>query len=284
MKYEDYELGSLDNFIDNYSKADKKDFYNAYVTVNNVIFRWNKEKGHVETLTVKKPNQPFKDFYSLVGGFLLDNNETTDEAIERITKEKIGLDISEYYHKQIKTYTDPRRDIRGRVISIAYITILPEGTDVSGDVNWCPIGYSSIADRYEIFLKGTMYNVVMAKQYIKNIYDRLESYYNNVYPYRYEINEKNSLAFDHIVMISDALSYIKGVSQDDYPLPLLMLKQPFTALDARAILRQGNFSKASYYNSTGNFIKHFDDYIEKVGKLDKKVAHVRSGQFLYKLK
>ncbi len=67
---------------------------------------------------VKRKNPPFKGCWALPGGFV-EYGETVEEAAVREVKEETGLDIK--LTKLIGVFSDPNRDPRGHVVSIAYI-------------------------------------------------------------------------------------------------------------------------------------------------------------------
>ena len=66
---------------------------------------------------IRRRNDPFKNSYALPGGFV-DAGETVESACIREVKEETGLDVSDL--RLIGVYSEPRRDPRGHVISIAF--------------------------------------------------------------------------------------------------------------------------------------------------------------------
>ncbi len=67
---------------------------------------------------VKRLNPPFKDFYAIPGGFV-EYGETVEEAAIREAKEETGLDVR--IRRLVGVYSDPDRDPRGHVVTIAYL-------------------------------------------------------------------------------------------------------------------------------------------------------------------
>jgi 8-oxo-dGTP diphosphatase len=67
----------------------------------------------------------------LPGGFVLET-ETAEEAVERQLRNKVGVGIPGRL-EQLETFTDPRRDPRGWIPSVAYLALVPPETEISVD-------------------------------------------------------------------------------------------------------------------------------------------------------
>ena len=109
------------------------------VTVDAVLFTIRDRKLHL--LLIKRLAKPFESRYALPGGFLRED-ESPDEAAIRELREETG--VGHVYLEQLYTFGDPKRDPRGRVITIAYYALVPHnqvlraGTDAS-DAGWFPV-------------------------------------------------------------------------------------------------------------------------------------------------
>lgn len=66
---------------------------------------------------IERENQPYQGCYALPGGFV-EMGETVESAVRREAKEETGLDIE--LCDLVGIYSDPFRDPRGHVVSIAY--------------------------------------------------------------------------------------------------------------------------------------------------------------------
>lgn len=72
-------------------------------------------------LLVKRRHKPFKNKWSLPGGFLEVGNEDLKNAAKRELKEETNLKIDPTNLELLNIYSSPHRDPRGHVISVAYI-------------------------------------------------------------------------------------------------------------------------------------------------------------------
>jgi len=96
------------------------DYEQLGMTVDLVIFTVNKDK--LKVLLTKRAESPFLAFWSLPGGFLLEN-ESLEEAALRVLREKTG--VKDVYLEQLYTFGKPDRDPRARVITVAYFALIP---------------------------------------------------------------------------------------------------------------------------------------------------------------
>jgi len=69
-------------------------------------------------LLVRRGKEPFRGYYALPGGFV-EYGETVERAVVREVYEETG--IKTRVKELLGVYSDPNRDPRGHVISIAFI-------------------------------------------------------------------------------------------------------------------------------------------------------------------
>ena len=89
------------------------------VAVDCIIFGFDGQD--LKLLLIKRGFEPEKDKWSLMGGFLREN-ETLDEAAHRVLKDLTGLE--NVYLEQLHAFSDVTRDPEERTISIAYFALV----------------------------------------------------------------------------------------------------------------------------------------------------------------
>ncbi len=97
----------------------------------------------LQVMLVQRGVEPYAGMMALPGGFLRDETEPILAAARRELSEETGLDANALHLEQFGVYGDPGRDPRGRVVSAAYLAIMPRlpdpvaGTDAA-DARWMP--------------------------------------------------------------------------------------------------------------------------------------------------
>src|SRR5260370_14825083 len=89
------------------------------VTVDIVLFTIRDRRRHL--LLIRRLAKPFEHRYALPGGFV-GEEESLDRAAVRELREETG--VEKVYLEQLYTFGDPKRDPRGRVITVAYYALI----------------------------------------------------------------------------------------------------------------------------------------------------------------
>ena len=90
-----------------------------YLGIDCIIFGFN--EGELNLLLLKRNFEPAMGEWSLMGGFV-QNNESVDDAAKRVLAELTGLE--NVYMEQVGTFGAVDRDPGERVISVAYYALI----------------------------------------------------------------------------------------------------------------------------------------------------------------
>lgn len=112
-------------------------FFKSAFTVDNVIFGF--DEGKLKVLLIRRNEEPFFDDWALPGYFVQED-EGLQTAAERVLREVTG--IENVYLEQVHTFGTPKRHSAGRVITVAYYSLIriahfrPRAAGLAQDVTW----------------------------------------------------------------------------------------------------------------------------------------------------
>jgi ADP-ribose pyrophosphatase YjhB (NUDIX family) len=118
-----------------YENADR-----LLVAVDCIIFGFTGKE--LKALLVKRQIEPDKGKWSLMGGFV-GENESVDDAASRVLDQLTGL--TDIYMEQLFCFGDVNRDPGGRVVSVAFYTLIKiddydEVLMTEHNSQWFPVG------------------------------------------------------------------------------------------------------------------------------------------------
>ncbi|WP_322633142.1 NUDIX hydrolase [Glycomyces albidus] len=113
----------------------------SYVAADIVILTIT--GGEFRVLLIERGKDPFGGRLALPGGFV-EADETVDDAAARELFEETGFEAGESLLERFGVYSEPDRDPRRRVVSVAYTALVPEPpqTRAGGDAAetaWVPV-------------------------------------------------------------------------------------------------------------------------------------------------
>ncbi|MFE5398188.1 NUDIX domain-containing protein [Streptomyces sp. NPDC056568] len=120
---------------------DKYAFEPFAVTVDLAVLTLR--AGALHVLLVERGQEPYAGRWALPGGFLLPE-ESAEAAARRELAEETGLaDVTGLHLEQLRTYSEPDRDPRMRVVSVAFAALLPDPPEPHGggdaaEARWVP--------------------------------------------------------------------------------------------------------------------------------------------------
>ncbi len=145
------------------SNTNKMDKPRNPVPTIDIILSENSNSNKV--LLIKRKKDPFKDYFSLPGGFV-NEGEKVEDAVRREAEEELLVKVEPI--NILGVYSDPNRDPRGHIMSITFIAKIINGDPKEGDgvaeLRWVEIDnleniklgfdHSKILSDYETWLKN----------------------------------------------------------------------------------------------------------------------------------
>ena len=186
-------------YLQNY---DPGDYPRPSVTADVVLFTIGND-NRLNVLLIRRAGHPYQNRWSLPGGFLNAGQETVEQAAERELREETG--VSNVPLSQLAVFSDPSRDPRMHVISVAFTALVPRG-------GIQPVGSDDAAEAqlFEITYDG----------------EALSLRCGNV------IISEQSLAFDHAAIIKQAIDKLRGdACREKSAFDLLKDKNSFTVYE-----------------------------------------------------
>ncbi|WP_404960865.1 NUDIX hydrolase [Streptomyces sp. 147326] len=117
------------------------------VTVDLAVF--TVRDGALHVLLIRRGQEPYAGAWALPGGFVLPR-ESAEAAARRELAEETGLPepvMAALHLEQLRTYSEPDRDPRMRVVSVAFTALVPdmpepaaEGGGDAAHARWLPVG------------------------------------------------------------------------------------------------------------------------------------------------
>lgn len=111
------------------------------VTVDLVVLTIR--DGDLCALLVRRGTPPYRGRWALPGGFVRVEEDLPAAAMRELAEET-GVHAAAGHLEQLASYGAPKRDPRGRVVTVAYLALLPDlpapvaGTDAAGAA-WRPV-------------------------------------------------------------------------------------------------------------------------------------------------
>ncbi|MCL9798229.1 NUDIX hydrolase [Frankia sp. AgKG'84/4] len=111
------------------------------VSVDLVLLTVRHDELHV--LLVRRGIAPHRDRWALPGGFVRPGEDLADAAVRELAEET-GVRQPPTHLEQLATYGTPGRDPRGRVVTVAFLALVPQshspvaGTDAAAS-HWAPV-------------------------------------------------------------------------------------------------------------------------------------------------
>lgn len=208
----------------------EEDYDRLSLAVDILIFTMDDE-FRLQILLKKREGYPYKDSYALPGGFV-GIKESIEDAALRVMREKVGL--KDLHIEQLYTFGESDRDPRMRIVSVAYLCIVPMKKKLKLEQG-SEFFRLSTNEGGAVFQRGS---------------DMCET----------------ELAFDHSDIIKLALERMRGkLSYTDIGLEFLRDKNDFTIFELQKIYEA--IEQRSY--DTPNFRRYFKNCYEAENRVEK---------------
>jgi len=112
-------------------RAGEREFLRSYdpgefpafaVSVDLAVFTIR--AGLLTVLLIQRRDHPFRGYWALPGGFVRASESAGDAALRELAEEA-GVTAFTGHLEQLATYSDPGRDPRMRVVSVAHVALVP---------------------------------------------------------------------------------------------------------------------------------------------------------------
>ena len=125
--------------------ASTSQFPPVYVTVDVVLLTIRDER--LQVLMVRRGSTPWRGWLALPGGFLRQSEDLPDAARRelRVT----GVHLGPAHLEQLATFGAPRRDPRARIVSVAYLAVLPSLPQPTAGTDAVAAGWQPAAEMLE---------------------------------------------------------------------------------------------------------------------------------------
>ena len=223
-------------FLKNYKPGD---YERPSVTSDILVF--TTDENRLQILLIKREGYPYRNCWAIPGGFV-GMEESTLEAAKRELKEEAG--IENVHLEQLYTFSEPDRDPRMRIISVAYMATVPKykiKNHFSGDD-------ANSSEIFDIFLDNGKLQLVGESDGL--------------------IVTGNELAFDHEEIIKMAIERLKGkMNYSTIAFNFLENQRAFTLRELYKIFNAVNGKEEDFSNFRKKIINAFSiekNFIEEI--------------------
>ncbi len=214
-----------------YLRSYQKDSYEKLsLTVDILLFTID-EQFNLQLLLVKRANYPYKNHWALPGSFV-GIEESVEEAAIRTMVQKVGM--SNVHIEQLYTFGSTHRDPRMRIVTVAYLALVPRAA------------ISNIEKNAELFRVSENDGVLrfLSKTSIW----------------------EDELAFDHKDIVKLAIQRMRGkINYTDIALRLVKDSQQFTIFELQKIYE----AIENRTHDTANFRRYVKNRYETTGIIEK---------------
>ncbi|WP_022764935.1 NUDIX domain-containing protein [Butyrivibrio sp. XPD2006] len=195
------------------------------VTTDILVLGVDESFARLKALLIKRDEHPYLGFYALPGGFIK-KDETAYQAASRKLYEEAG--VRDVYLDQIYTFTRPGRDPRTWVMSIAYLALVGDVSEIKTTGEWFDLEFDD--DRIRLYNDESGAEIIYPVSVKKFKNGRIG--YENRVAISGERGEK--LAFDHVEIIIESIMKLRTFFENS-DIAFNMVGDTFTLPDLQAL-------------------------------------------------
>ena len=195
------------------------------VTTDILVLGVDESFAHLKALLIKRDEHPYLGFYALPGGFIK-KDETAYQAAARKLCEEAG--IKDVYLDQIYTFTRPGRDPRTWVMSIAYLALVGDVSEINTTGEFFDLDFED--DKIRLYNDESGAEIVYPVS-IKRFKNGRIEYENRVADTK---GKGEKLAFDHVEIIIESIMKLRTFFENS-DLAFNMAGETFTLPDLQAL-------------------------------------------------
>lgn len=159
-------------------------------------------KQHLSLLLIRRGVHPFCDAWALPGGFL-QPTETIEQCAARELQEETG--VAPTALRSVGVFSQPDRDPRGRILSVAFLSILTEE-----NVRIMAGNDAAAAQWFDVTFVETDTDAALTLRHDDTVLSaKLRKISGCSAAGAYEIAENDGLAFDHAAIIASAIAKLR---------------------------------------------------------------------------
>lgn len=264
---------------------DASKFERPSVTVDMLIFTVTDEEKKnyrklpekvLRLLMIKRGDHPYIGQWALPGGFV-NIDESMDEAAQRELKEETNID--NIYMEQLYTWGDVGRDVRTRIISTSYMSLVDSGTldvkadDDADDAKWFNVSCKVFQEQRTVTPGGYILQRLF-KLTLSNEEDNLcatvkivKTVENRVTKIEREIVETSGIAFDHAKIIEYGIERLRNkIEYTDIAFNLMPERFTLTELQqVYEIILDTELLKANFRRKISDMVVETNEYTKDEG-------------------
>ncbi len=215
----------------------------------------------LKVLLIKRGEHPYMNCWALPGGFLR-NDETIEECALREVSEETNVRPKALL--PIGVFSDPERDVRTRVISNAFVSVVDAdacsalGGDDAVAAEWFDVSFDASEDD-KVMLRLSCGEI--------SIGCMLEEADDSLGNSTYQIVGDGGLAFDHAKIIAAAFRTMRSM-KDEYDLVFRFLPEKFTLSSMQKtyeIIHNISEQPANFRRKVMHYVSETDEYEDCIG-------------------